>query len=553
MQWFYGLTVGKRLSVLITISLIGLIGVAGLGLNEIKRVYDSASYAALNTVPSLVALDNATDAFDDIRVLGYQHILSADSAQAQPIEQQIANKRAKVDAALKEYEPLLSDDKDRDLLAADRARLIEYDSIREQVLALSRQDKKAEAANLAKTQMFPSAKVLGQALMAHRAYNLELGNKGATSAAQIIKDAEKTVTIISITTVLVVASLGILLTRHLLRQLGGEPIAAVAAAAQVAAGRLDLVIAVKKADQSSLMYSLEAMREALQRIVADVRSRAANVREGTQQIRKGNDDLSQRTQEQASALEETASSMEEISATVQQNADNARRTHELTADVCHQAEKGGAVVQRAIAAMADINGSSRKMSDIIGVIDEIAFQTNLLALNAAVEAARAGEQGRGFAVVASEVRNLAQRSASAAKEIKVLITDSIGKAKTGSELVEESGKTLAAIMTSVKKVSDVVAEMTAAAQEQASGIEQINTAVTQMDSVTQQNAALTEQATSASKGIEDQAEALAQRIAFFQTGKEFNPMPMPAAPEYDVAPPTYRNSDDTQLMRAANM
>lgn len=520
MQWFYDLTVGKRLSVLVSTAIAGLLAVTALGLKEIKETYEAASYAAVNTVPSLMALDNATDAFSDIRVEGYQHILSTDNAQKKSIEETITLNHSKIDTALKSYEPLISDDKDKEMLGTDRARLTEFDTVREQVLALSRDNKTVEAAALATAKMFPAAKGVSDAFTTHRTYNLKLGKDGEAQAASIAKNANTTFVAIALTTLSIVALLGVLLTRHLLRQLGGEPAAAALAATQVAAGRLDVAITLRAGDQSSLMYSLESMRKSLLRIVGDVRLRAANVLEGTQQIRKGNDDLSHRTQEQASALEETASSMEEMAATVQQNADNARRSNDLTGEVSGEAEKGGTVVQRAIAAMNEINESSKKMSDIIGVIDEIAFQTNLLALNAAVEAARAGEQGRGFAVVATEVRNLAQRSATAAKEIKVLITDSVGKAKTGSELVNESGKALTAIMSSVKKVSDVVGEMSAATQEQASGIEQINTAVSQMDSVTQQNAALTEEATAASKAIEDQAEALMERIAFFHTGEQ---------------------------------
>jgi methyl-accepting chemotaxis protein len=243
-----------------------------------------------------------------------------------------------------------------------------------------------------------------------------------------------------------------------------------------------------------------------------------NIASASSEIAQGNTDLSQRTEEQASSLEETASSMEELTSTVKQNADNSRQANQLSSGAREKAEKGGNVVGRAISAMAEINSSSKKIADIIGVIDEIAFQTNLLALNAAVEAARAGEQGRGFAVVAGEVRNLAQRSAGAAKEIKSLIQDSVGKVEEGSKLVDESGKTLDEIVNEVKKVSDIIAEISAASQEQASGIEQVNKAVMSMDEVTQQNAALVEEAASASESLDEQARTLEDLVSFFNLG-----------------------------------
>lgn len=255
-------------------------------------------------------------------------------------------------------------------------------------------------------------------------------------------------------------------------------------------------------------------------MVNDINESSSSISSGASEIATGNTDLSQRTEEQASSLEETASSMEEMTSTVRQNADNARTANTLASTAREQAQKGGDVVSNAVAAMSEINSSSKKISDIIGVIDEIAFQTNLLALNAAVEAARAGEQGRGFAVVAGEVRNLAQRSAGAAKEIKSLINDSVEKVDEGTKLVDESGKTLDEIVEAVKKVNDIIAEIAAASQEQSSGIEEVNKAVSQMDEMTQQNAALVEEAASASESMEEQAKNMIELMRFFNTGQQ---------------------------------
>ena len=254
-------------------------------------------------------------------------------------------------------------------------------------------------------------------------------------------------------------------------------------------------------------------------VVRSMSRAAAEVRAGSEEISRGNADLSQRTEEQASSLEQTASSMEEMTSTVKNNADNAAQANQLASAAREQAERGGSVVGAAVLAMEEINTSSRRIADIISVIDEIAFQTNLLALNAAVEAARAGEQGRGFAVVASEVRNLASRSAEAAKEIKTLIQDSVGKVTEGTKLVDESGKVLAEIVTRVKKVTDVMAEIASSSREQASGIDQVNKAITMMDEVTQQNAALVEEASSAAQALSEQAGKLSQMIARYRVGE----------------------------------
>ena len=286
----------------------------------------------------------------------------------------------------------------------------------------------------------------------------------------------------------------------------------------------------KSGDLETLCRGVNSLLEATSDLVNRVKVASGQMQAGSEEISRGNTNLSQRTEEQASSLEETASSMEEMTSTVKQTADNAAQANQLAMAARQQAEKGGAVVSSAVAAMGGINAASKKIADIIGVIDEIAFQTNLLALNAAVEAARAGEQGRGFAVVATEVRNLAGRSATAAKEIKALIQDSVSKVDEGSRLVDESGKTLEEIVNAVKKVTDIVAEIAAASREQSSGIEQVNKAVMQMDEGTQQNAALVEQAAAASQAIFEQSQALNALVSSYRVdrtapGQEAEPAP----------------------------
>ena len=288
--------------------------------------------------------------------------------------------------------------------------------------------------------------------------------------------------------------------------------------ARMTNGELGRRIDIESQDEfGQLLAQLRDLDRKLAGIIVTVHGSADSVGTAARELSQGNDDLSQRTQEQAAALEETASSMEEMASTVKQNADNVRTANQLSLSARTQADRGGGVLQNAVSAMDEINESSRKIADIVGVVDEIAFQTNLLALNAAVEAARAGEQGRGFAVVASEVRNLAQRSAAAAKEIKGLIQSSVERVKTGSELVGESGRAMQEITLSVRKLTDIVAEISAATDEQARSIDEVNRAVAQIDSVTQQNAALVEQAAAASKSMEHRTGQLLAEVSFFKT------------------------------------
>ena len=317
---------------------------------------------------------------------------------------------------------------------------------------------------------------------------------------------------------LIFAALVIVFAWLVARRIKAALAEAITVSEQIAAGDLTGRIEVKSSDETGqLLNSLSEMKESLTGIVSEVRSGSESIATATDQIAAGNNDLSQRTEEQASSLEETASSMEELTSAVKQNADNARQANQLAASASEVAVKGGDVIGRVVTTMESISGSSKKIADITGVIDGIAFQTNILALNAAVEAARAGEQGRGFAVVAGEVRSLAQRSAAAAKEIKALIEDSVGKVENGGKLVAEAGNTMEEIVLSIKRVTDIMAEIHAASVEQSTGIEQVNIAITQMDMVTQQNAALVEEAASAAESLSEQAQNMVSVVSRFKT------------------------------------
>ncbi|KQV85520.1 methyl-accepting chemotaxis protein [Rhizobacter sp. Root1221] len=348
----------------------------------------------------------------------------------------------------------------------------------------------------------------------------EAGDKIAAGSAAISAEAEaagKRATVISLALMLMVCALAlfgaVLFCRTITRPLGQ----ALAISRAVADGDLMISIDVQGQDETAqLLLALKDMQSSLVRVVSDVRQNSESVATASSQIAQGNVDLSQRTEEQASALEETAASMEQLGSTAKQNADNARQANQLALSASSIAVKGGEVVSQVVETMKGINDSSKKITDILSVIDGIAFQTNILALNAAVEAARAGEQGRGFAVVASEVRNLAQRSAEAAKEIKTLITASVERVERGTMLVDQAGATMTEVVGSIKRVADIVGEISTASTEQSAGVGQVGEAVSQMDQATQQNAALVEESAAAAESLKGQAQQLVQAVSVFR-------------------------------------
>ncbi|WP_034296572.1 methyl-accepting chemotaxis protein [Herbaspirillum sp. RV1423] len=513
MSWFYNLKIAKKLllSFLVVITLTAGLGI--FSIVELVSVNKASTEIATNWMPSIKLGLQLQTSMARYRISELQHIVSTDEKGYNDAEQAMKTRMDIIRKDLSSYEQLISEPEERVLYPQFQQTMEKYLAENKKIMALSRANQKDEARAQFKgdsNKLFRQAVDQLGGLVKINDDGTTRSNEGADHTFDL---ARGWILGLLIAIVVIALALAIWVARIVSVPLNK----AVSVARRVAEGDLGADIRPESTDETGeLMVSLKAMNDSLLKIVGEVRTGTDTIATASTQIASGNLDLSSRTEQQAGSLEETASAMEELTSTVKQNADNARQANQLAVSASEVAQQGGAVVGQVVDTMGSINESSKKIVDIISVIDGIAFQTNILALNAAVEAARAGEQGRGFAVVASEVRSLAQRSAAAAKEIKVLIDDSVDKVDSGSKLVEQAGTTMAEVVASVRRVTDIVGEISAASTEQSTGIEEVNRAITQMDEVTQQNAALVEQAAAAAQSLQEQAGKLAQVVSVFK-------------------------------------
>ena len=487
--------------------------VGAIGISRLAALNEDLRFISSDRVPKV---ERISEIIDDVNLIARElrnAIIFRDEQKVSASIETLLAARERIGKTLEALAPTLTSEEGTKRLAAVTASRAAYIPVQQRFIDMVRAGEKDSAAGLLETQLRPAQLAYIQALT-------ELKNLQIELIAKSVKDGEANfvqarMLMFALLAAMIVA--GALLASWITRSITGPVSAAVDVAERVALGDLSSVIRSDRRDETGrLLAALKVMNENLAGIVSTVRSSSDSIATGSAQIASGNADLSQRTEEQASALEQTAASMEQLGSTVKQNADNARQANQLALSASTVAVRGGEVVGQVVATMKGINDSSKKIADIISVIDGIAFQTNILALNAAVEAARAGEQGRGFAVVASEVRSLAQRSAAAAKEIKSLITASVERVEQGTALVNQAGVTMDEVVSSIKRVTDIMGEISSASIEQSQGVSQVGEAVSQMDQVTQQNAALVEQSAAAADSLRQQAQQLVTAVAVFK-------------------------------------
>ncbi len=507
------LSIGKRLTAGFALILSLSMLITGIAL---WRLHESARETQFMMSSPLSKERMSSDWYTNISAAVRRTSAIAKSSDASLVSffaEDQANTSKSTTALLKSIEALASSSEEKAMLSDIAAIRKDYLQVRDKVVALKKDGNAAAAEAMLDKEYLPLSKSYLSSVHSFQA----LQRSAMDGLATRIKSVNDTSSALLLSVGGLMLTLGgfcaWLITRSITQPLND----AVRAANKVAAGDLAFTLqATSKDETGQLLGALKDMQAKLSTVVSEVRSNAEGVATASSEIASGNLNLSQRTEQQAAALQETAATMDQLSATVRNNADNAKQASQLASGASAVAARGGVVVNHVVDTMQAINHSSKKISDIIAVIDGIAFQTNILALNAAVEAARAGEQGRGFAVVASEVRSLAQRSAEAAKEIKTLINTSVEQVEQGSTLVDQAGQTMAEIVSAITRVNDIVAEISEASTEQSNGVSQVGQAVTQMDHATQQNAALVEESAAAAEGLKDQAQQMVQAVAVFK-------------------------------------
>ncbi|GAB3427218.1 methyl-accepting chemotaxis protein [Massilia solisilvae] len=510
------LKVGTRLVIGFGCLSLLLVMIIAVGVNKASTLNAASAQIAQQELPKLEQSSILLAQVDRIAIALRNMMLNPEPQDRKKQLDTIEEARGTANAQLDLLRAELVAPDGRALVQTAQEARARYRAGQDALIALIQGGKDDEAKTYLATQLRPALanyKGTVEKLIAHATGRIDAASR---DAAATYATSRNTMLGLGALALALAAIIGATISRSLLKQLGGEPDYAAQVAGEIAAGNLTVRVDLKANDESSLLAAMQDMRRQLEGVVRQVRTGTDTINTAAGEIAAGNYELSARTEHQASALEETASSLEELTSTVRQNADNARQANQLALSASEVAQQGGAVVSQAVERMASINAASRNIVEIISVIDGIAFQTNILALNAAVEAARAGEQGRGFAVVAAEVRTLAQRSAAAAKEIKTLIDHSVAQVDSGARLVDQAGATMKDIIESVRRVTDIMGEITAASSEQSAGLEQINKAVVQMDQVTQQNAALVEEAAAASASMQEQAASLARTVGVFQ-------------------------------------